>query len=258
MDTLRRRLNRVLGASAVVSLVGGLLLHVAADPTTGSGTALGAFLFGILVLLFVGGLLSRLNRPGSDVPSADEVAVPEAGLSRFLRMSKLAAALYLGVRLAMGYEWLISGWDKLQQPSWTRTGLALRGYWQHAVTVPKPPATPVITYPAYRGFIQYMLDHAWYTWFAKLVVTGELLIGLGLLLGVFTGVAALAGLLMNFNYLYAGTTSVNPTLIVLEALVLYGWRVAGWYGVDRFLLPRIGTPWATRPHGEHVPRRNTA
>ncbi len=34
-----------------------------------------------------------------------------------------------------------------------------------------------------------------------------------------------------------------PTLIVLEALVLYGWRAAGWWGVDYPLLPRLGTPW---------------
>jgi thiosulfate dehydrogenase (quinone) large subunit len=79
---------------------------------------------------------------------------------------------------------------------------------------------------------------------AKLVTAGELLIGLGLLLGAFTGFAALAGLLMNFNFVYAGSTSVNPTLIILEALVLYSWKIAGWYGLDRFLLPVIGTPWA--------------
>ena len=62
--------------------------------------------------------------------------------------------------------------------------------------------------------------------------------------GVFTGFAALGGLLMNFNFMYAGTLSTNPSLIILEVIVLYGWRVAGWYGLDRFLLPVLGTPWA--------------
>jgi thiosulfate dehydrogenase [quinone] large subunit len=247
MSALRQHLQLVLGVASIVSLAGGLLLHLAADPTTGAGTALWAFVLGVILLILVGGVLYRLNRPGSDDPSADEAAVSEAGFSRFLRISKLAAALYLGIRLAMGYEWLSAGWAKLQQPGWTQTGSALRAFWQHAVTIPRPPATPIITYPAYRAFIQYMLDHAWYTWFAKLVVAGELLIGAGLILGLLTGVAALAGLAMNFNYLYAGTTSVNPTLILLEAIVLYGWRVAGWYGADRFLLPRVGTPWAPRP-----------
>ena len=26
-------------------------------------------------------------------------------------------------------------------------------------------------------------------------------------------------------------------------LILLGWKVAGWIGVDRWLLPALGTPW---------------
>jgi len=26
-------------------------------------------------------------------------------------------------------------------------------------------------------------------------------------------------------------------------LIIIGWRVAGWWGLDRFLLPWLGTPW---------------
>jgi thiosulfate dehydrogenase [quinone] large subunit len=247
MQTLRQNLNAVLAVAAVFALVGGLLLHIAADPASTATEALWTLIAGIVLLVAVGSVLYRLSQPGHEILSEDEVPVPEAPLGRFLRASKLAAALYLGLRLAMAYEWLNSGWAKLHNPAWTQTGAALQGFWQKAVTIPKPPAQPVITYPAYRSFIQFMLDHHWYVGFAKLVTAGELLIGLGLLLGVFTGFAALAGLLMNFNFIYAGSTSVNPTLIILEALVLYGWKVAGWYGLDRFLLPVLGTPWAPGP-----------
>lgn len=244
MDNLRRNPNPVVIVAAIISLIGGLLLHVAADPTSGAGTALWTLALGIVLLFLVAGVLYRLSTPGQETMSEDEVSVPESGWGRFLRASKFAAALYLGLRVAMAYEWLNAGWDKLQQPGWTQTGVALRGYWQHAVTIPQAPATPAITYPAYRAFIQFMLDHQWYPWFAKLVVAGELLIGLGLLFGLLTGFAALAGLLMNFNFIYAGSISTNPSLIILEVIVLYGWRVAGWYGLDRFALPVLGTPWA--------------
>ena len=54
------------------------------------------------------------------------------------------------------------------------------------------------------------------------------------------------GLLLNFSFMYAGSVSSNPTLILLEALILYGWRTAGWWGLDRFLLPWLGTPWGRR------------
>lgn len=244
MGDTRTSTKVLLGVAALLSLLGGLLLHVAADPTTAAGSALGALVLGVVLLIAVGGYLYRRSRPGTEELSPDEVPVPDSGLGRFLRASRLAAPLYLGIRLAMAYEWLNAGWEKLQSPGWTQTGASLHASWQHAVAMPKAPAAAAIAYPAYRSFIEFMLNHAWYTWFAKLVVGGELLVGLGLLLGVFTGFAALGGLLMNFNYIYAGSTSVNPTLIILEVIVLYGWRAAGWWGADRFLLPRLGTPWA--------------
>jgi thiosulfate dehydrogenase [quinone] large subunit len=248
MQRLRRNLNVIQVIAVLLSLLGGMLLRVAADPMSTAGAALSALLLGIILLIFVGGVLFTLNRPGTEVATDDEVPIPESHLSRFLRASKLAAALYLGVRLSMAYEWLSSGWGKVQNPAWVQTGAALQAFWQKAVTVPASPAQPLITYPAYRSFIQYMLDHGWYVAMGKIIPLGELLIGLGLLLGAFTGIAAFAGLFMNFNFMYAGSVSINPTLIILEAIIIYGWRIAGWYGFDRFLLPWLGTPWTRGPH----------
>jgi thiosulfate dehydrogenase [quinone] large subunit len=48
---------------------------------------------------------------------------------------------------------------------------------------------------------------------------------------------------MNWNYLMAGSVSINPVLLPLEVLLLLAWRTAGWWGVDRWLLPSMGTPW---------------
>ena len=30
-------------------------------------------------------------------------------------------------------------------------------------------------------------------------------------------------------------------------LLVIAWKVAGWWGLDRWLLPRLGTPWARGP-----------
>jgi thiosulfate dehydrogenase (quinone) large subunit len=35
-------------------------------------------------------------------------------------------------------------------------------------------------------------------------------------------------------------------LFTLAILLMLAWKVAGWYGLDRFLLPRIGAPWTWR------------
>ena len=48
---------------------------------------------------------------------------------------------------------------------------------------------------------------------------------------------------MNWNFIMAGTASTNALLFTIAILLMLAWKVAGWYGVDRFLLPRVGTPW---------------
>ena len=68
-------------------------------------------------------------------------------------------------------------------------------------------------------------------------------VGIGLLVGCLTGVAAFFGALMNMSFLLAGSASSNPVLFTLAIGIMLAWKVAGYYGVDRYLLPLLGTPW---------------
>jgi thiosulfate dehydrogenase [quinone] large subunit len=79
--------------------------------------------------------------------------------------------------------------------------------------------------------------------FSYIITFGELLVGLGLILGALTGIAAFFGLVMNINYLFAGSISTNPILGIGALLLILAWRVAGTLGLDRYLLPLLGTPW---------------
>ncbi|MGD0708898.1 MAG: DoxX family membrane protein [Anaerolineaceae bacterium] len=153
------------------------------------------------------------------------------------------AWIWLLARLYIGYTWLSAGIEKLSSPAWTQTGAALQGYWTHAVAVPQAPATPPITFDWYRAFIQWLLNIQAYTWFSKLVVAGELLIGVALVLGVFVGISAFFGAFLNWNYLMAGTTSINPLMLVITIALILAWKTAGWWGLDRWLLPLLGAPW---------------
>jgi thiosulfate dehydrogenase (quinone) large subunit len=130
----------------------------------------------------------------------------------------------------------------MQDPKWL-TGEALRAYWERAAAIPAAPARPAISYPLYRAFIQFMLDNGWDRWFNYVIIFGELLIGIGLIVGGLTAIAAFFGMFMNFMFLYAGSVSSSPTFIILGVLIILGWRVAGWWGLDRYLLPLLGTPW---------------
>ncbi len=237
----------------VATFIGAYLLYLAAHPASSAATAFIALLAGIAFFVVMLAALQPFYQPGRDEASDDEVApTHEWKVARFLRRARDAAPFYLGIRLFLGYEWISSGWGKLNEPAWMSGGEALRGYWQRAVQIPEQ-GKPLITYPAYRSFIQFMLDNEWYTWFAKLVAIGEVAIGIGLLVGGLTAIAALFGLLMNFSFVYAGTASTNPTLIILGTVVVYGWLVAGWWGLDRFLLPLLGVGQRANGRGSDRP-----
>jgi thiosulfate dehydrogenase [quinone] large subunit len=157
-----------------------------------------------------------------------------------------AAWLFVLPRIWLGYQWFAAGQHKVGDPGWVQTGAALKGYWTNAVAVSAAGKSPIV-FEWYRGFVQYLLDIQAYTWFAKLVAYGELLVGIALMLGAFTGIAALFGGLMNWNYMMAGSASTNPLLFVIAVALILGWKVAGYIGADYYLLRWIGTPWRTVP-----------
>ena len=98
-------------------------------------------------------------------------------------------------------------------------------------------------YEWYRDILNFLISGHHETWFAWLVTLGELAVGIGLILGVLTGVAAFFGAFMNMSFLLAGSASVNPVMFTLAIGLILAWKVAGYYGVDRYLLPMLGTPW---------------
>ena len=88
-----------------------------------------------------------------------------------------------------------------------------------------------------------MVTNHWEGFFGKLIAYGEVAVGLGLIFGAFVGVAAVAGAFMNLNFMLAGSASTNPVLLLLGFLLVLAWKTAGYIGLDRYLLPILGTPW---------------
>ena len=165
---------------------------------------------------------------------------PPAG---FLFNNPASAILWLLLRLYLGYQWFTAGEHKVTDPKWMATGEALRAYWERAIAIPAAPARPAITFDWYRSFLQYLLDVGAYTWFAKVVAVGEVVLGVLLIVGLLTGIAAFFGAFMNWNFMMAGTASTNPLLFTIAIGLMLAWKVAGYYGLDRVVLPALGTPW---------------
>jgi thiosulfate dehydrogenase [quinone] large subunit len=163
---------------------------------------------------------------------------PEWKLSRFVFGETRLAILWLLLRVYVGFIWLSAGWEKWQNPAWVgeSAGTAVSGFLSGALTKTTGAHPDVSTW--YASFIQHVaLPHA--TLFSYLVTYGEIFVGLGLIVGLFTGVAAFFGMAMNFNYLFAGTVSINPLLVLLQLPLVLGWRVAGHLGLDRYFFRKI-------------------
>jgi thiosulfate dehydrogenase (quinone) large subunit len=152
------------------------------------------------------------------------------------------SVLWLVVRIWLGLQWITSGMGKVDNPAWVETGQALRGYWTNAVAIPEA-GRPAIAFDWYRSFLTFLLNTESYTWFAKLVVYGEILIGVALMVGAFVGFAAFFGAFMNWNFMMAGSASTNPMLFVAALGLIFAWKIAGYLGADFFLLRWLGTPW---------------
>ena len=171
------------------------------------------------------------------------VYLQDPPIARLLYQSTETSWIWLLVRLWVGYDFLIAGVHKFQATAWMDgSGAGIMGFWKNALGTTAS-GNPVITFDWYRMFIQFLVDTNSAGWFSYLIVFGELAVGIGLILGAFTGVAATFGLLMNLAFMLAGTTSTNPVMAMLGVLLILAWKNAGYIGLDRYLLPLFGTPW---------------
>lgn len=168
--------------------------------------------------------------------------VQDPPLAHKLLSTAVAGWLWLPFRLWLGWQWIQAAEHKIFDPKWVQTGEALKGFWLHAASIPET-GRPPIAFAWYRDFIQFLLDAQAYTWFARLVAYGELLVGIALIIGAFTGIAAFLSGLMNWNFMMAGSASINPVLFTIAVGLILAWKVSGYIGADYFLLRWIGTPW---------------
>lgn len=180
-------------------------------------------------------------------PEAQVVEVEGPAFTRYLFSNTRAGLFWLPVRLFLGFSWIEASLHKISDggKGWLDGGAALQGYWTNAVSIPEK-GRPPISFEWYRDFINLLLNNDAQTWFAPLIAFGELAVGIALVFGVLTGAAAFFGALMNMSFLLAGSASTNPVLFTFAIGLMLAWRVAGYYGVDRYLLPMLGTPWRAK------------
>ena len=213
----KRNIAGVLGGIAAVALF--LLVNpwFAVDPkSTADQIVTVIFWVSFLALLVV--LFEMRKEPGGET-----IEIEGPAFTRFLFGNSRAGLFWLPIRLFVGFTWLEAGYHKFSGKGWMDGGAALKGYWDARGRHPGTgPGSPAITFEWYRTFLQTLLDNNAYTWFAPLIMFGEMAVGIGLLLGVLTGFAAFFGALMNMSFLLAGSASVNPVLFTLAIGLILG------------------------------------
>lgn len=141
------------------------------------------------------------------------------------------AVVWTIFRIWLGIQWVEGGWEKI-----SGGGFDASGFMQGAIG--KATGEHPAVQAWYAAFLENVaLPNAGL--FSFLVEWGELLVGIGLILGCATIPALLAGAFMNLNFLLAGTTSTNPILYTVEVILLAAGGASYYYGVDRFLVPYI-------------------
>ncbi len=181
--------------------------------------------------------------------------IEEPRIARFLFTSPAAAWIWLVARIWLGYQWFHAGWEKITgtgggtfawhwgytQESWLRGSAGLKGFVGYAL---KGAGTDhaSVNYGWYAAFLRW-IERSGAGVLAPAIAIGEALIGLALIFGLFTAIAALFGGMLSVSFGLAGVAGVNPVFFLLEVMIILAWRNAGYYGLDRYVLPALGTPW---------------
>lgn len=185
----------------------------------------------------------------------ESATIEEPRFARWLFASKGAAGFWLVVRVYLGYEWLHAGWEKITgtggahwyswgwgftQESWLRSSAGLKGFAGYALQGAGGEHAAV-NYGWYAAFLRFIVRSGGFL--APVIAIGEFLIGAALILGLFVGIAAFFGAMLNVSFGLAGVAGVNPVFMLLGVFLILAWRNAGYYGLDRYALPLLGTPW---------------
>ena len=182
------------------------------------------------------------------------VRIEDPPLARALFGDTRWSWIWLIVRVYVGWAWLSEGIAKASDPGWigAHAGSFMTVWVTRALTKTQGAHPDVQGW--YGAFLSHVVLPQAALW-SYAITFGEIAVGLGLILGLFTGIAAFFGTTMNASYLLAGTVSVNPILFALGSLLVLAWKTAGWWGIDRWLLPRVGTPWRETdgPTGPRTP-----
>jgi len=158
-------------------------------------------------------------------------------ITNFILTNSKMAIVFVAIRVYLGYLWVYAGYEKIINPVWVGdgAGTAMTGFIKGALAKTGG-AHPDVS--------------MWYAWFLEnfvlpnveiwsyAIAFGELLVGLGLIFGLFTYLASFFGGFMNYNYLLAGTVSTNPIMLLMTIILMLAIKQTRTFSLDRYWLKK--------------------
>ncbi|UHA75228.1 DoxX family protein [Paenibacillus sp. 481] len=148
----------------------------------------------------------------------------------FARKNVVVKWLLIVVRVMLGWYWFKAALNKLQKGNFDATQ-----YISGAIEKSQG-AKPSI--PDWWGQFLESVVMPNIQIFNFIVPVGELLVGIGLIVGLFTKTAAFFGFMMNYAFFLSGSVSLNPTMIIASLLILISLHQAGSIGLDGLIRSR--------------------
>lgn len=167
-------------------------------------------------------------------------------MENWLRKTRSGLIVVTVVRVFTGFEWIVAGLSKFNGQ------FTARSFVEHAIAHPIKDDFGHQAYPWFTAFLKFLVQPQ-IGLYNFLVQYGEVLLGLGLILGVLTTTANFFGLFLNFIYLLAGSISTNPLLLVCEVIILMAGKNRFEIGLDHWFNPylRRKLPFLDREKKKH-------
>ena len=153
---------------------------------------------------------------------------------------RVTSVLWALARIWVGWQFLQASFDKIGAAAWTgaHAGAAVRGFLGYAASSQATGGPyPQVLRPYAWLDTHVLLSHA--VELSYLVTAGEFLVGVTLMLGLGTRVAALGGAFLNIIYLLSGSAGMNVPMLPIDLSILLVGTSSGLVGLDAVVLPAL-------------------
>ena len=168
-----------------------------------------------------------MNNPVALLDDPSKLTTPRP--LQWLARSKVMAVVWTAMRVWLGVMWIQAGdaklWGAENSAFLHHDGAGVAGFAAHGVAA----------YSWWASFLHgFVVPNA--GWIGVLIAVAEFAIGIALVAGFLTPLAALGSLALLFIYVMSGTASVCAFYALFSVVILATWRTSSWLGVDGLVM----------------------